>query len=148
MTNLKHLYRQLLDSVHLEYEANIQENQTCCTLLNENNDIVVEIEMTENSDLLLLHRKMASLPSDPDLRTARMLQVLALNACPDKLCGSWFCIDSEGINIHLMAGYPIRLIAPTEFNNLMYNFISLATTLEKELNEEMMEIKYSTGILV
>ena len=150
MTDTQHLYRQLLDSLNLEYEADAEEGQTCCVLLDDNNDVAVEIEMPENSDLLLLHRKMAPLSLEPELRMARTLQLLALNACPDKLGGSWFCIDPEGINIHLMSGYPIRLIGVTEFNDLLFNFISLASTLEKELNDELLEldIDASAGMLV
>jgi hypothetical protein len=49
-----------------------------------------------------------------------------------------------------MSGYPIRLIGVTEFNDLLFNFISLASTLEKELNDELLEldIDASAGMLV
>ncbi|MCK5894981.1 MAG: hypothetical protein KAG53_11405 [Endozoicomonadaceae bacterium] len=144
MSELHELYRELLSSIDFESEIDIQEDQTCCTVFYDNSNIGVEIEISKDSDLLLLNRKMAELPSDSNLRTARMLQILAVNGCQDKLCGSWFCIDPEGINIHLMAGYPIRLITPIEFNNLLFNFISIATNLEKEMNEEMLEMNSST----
>ena len=81
-------------------------NDNACTLVDEDNEIAAVIELPEGSDLLLLHRMVSLLPSNPDIRNGRALQLLTLNGSPDKLQGAWFSIDPEGYGIHLMTSFP------------------------------------------
>ena len=94
------LIQHLRDLTGLDFPL---ENNSC-TLVDSNDDEKIVLELPEKSDLLLLHRMMARLPSDPAIRTGRALQLLALNSHPEKLRGAWFCIDNEARGIHLMLG--------------------------------------------
>lgn len=146
MTDLQEHYKNLLSSLNLKNAKEITDAQTNCTLLDDNDDVAVEIELPDNSDLLLLHRKISALPDEPELRSARMLQLLAVNGNPERLRGAWFCIDEEAIDIHLMTSYPVKSIDKIEFNNLLSNFITLADTLGQELQEEIQEAQQSGSL--
>ncbi|USE35053.1 CesT family type III secretion system chaperone [Endozoicomonas sp. SCSIO W0465] len=113
---------------------------SACTLFNEKNEIAAVVELPESSDLLLFHRLVARLPSDPETRNGRALQLLTLNGVPDKLQGAWFSIDPEGYGIYLMTGHPIDNLSTNGFESLLMNFIHLADTLASELADEEQEL--------
>ena len=140
MDEPKEQFEQLLQHMRDQTGHDFPVNGNACTLVNHNDEIAVVIEQPENSDLLLLHRMLAPLPSDPDARNGRALQLLVLNSRPEKLQGTWFCIDSEGGGIHLMSGQPIHSLTPDNFENLLFNYVELANTLALEIAEEEQDL--------
>ncbi|MET4692264.1 type III secretion system chaperone [Endozoicomonas lisbonensis] len=115
-------------------------NDNACTLVNEDNEVAAVIELPEDSDLLLIHTMVARLPSDPEVRHGRALQLLTLNSSPDKLRGAWFSIDEEGYGIHLTTSSPVDSLTTGIFENLLFNYIQLAEKLKQELTEEELEL--------
>ena len=94
-------------------------NNNACTLVNDNDEIAAVIELPEGSDLLLIHSIVSQLPSDPEVRSGRTLQLLNLNSSPEKLRGAWFAIDGEGYGIHLMSSSSIEALTEDRFENFL-----------------------------
>ncbi|WP_257254372.1 type III secretion system chaperone [Endozoicomonas sp. SESOKO3] len=119
---------------YIGHDLNTDDN--ICTLVDENNDIAVIMEVPENSDLLLLYRMLTTMPTDPELQAARAMQLLSLNGAPDKLKGAWFYTDPDGMGLHLMTSHPVGTLSHETFKNLVFGYIELANTLSRELAEE------------
>ncbi|WP_252176348.1 CesT family type III secretion system chaperone [Endozoicomonas sp. 4G] len=125
---------------HIGHDLTAEDN--ICALVDENNEIAVIIELPENSDLLLLYRMLAPMPTDPELQAARAMQLLSLNGAPDKLKGAWFYTDPDGMGLHLMTSHPIGSLTHETFKNLVLGYIEHANTLSQELLEEEQGLVY------
>ncbi|AMO58833.1 type III secretion system chaperone [Endozoicomonas montiporae] len=140
MTDSQERFEQLIK--HLSdisgHEFPISNN--ACTLINETDEVAAIIELPEGSDLLLFHSMVSRLPSEPEVRYGRALQLLNLNNSPEKLRGAWFAIDGEGFGIHLMSSSPIYSLSEGQFENLLFNYIQLTEELRQQLTEEELEI--------
>ena len=143
MTDSQSRFEQLIDHLHDFTGLDITLESNSCTLVDNNGEEKIVLELPEKSDLLLFHRMIARLPSDPDTRNGRALQLLELNSHPEILRGAWLCIDNEAIAIHLMLGHPLENLTNDSFENLIVNYIELADTLARELQEEEQELAQS-----
>lgn len=133
-------FRQLLKQLSQNTGAALPLNNNACTLVDDSDNIVVVIELPEDSDLLLLHRMLIQWPADEALRNARAMQLLSLNGEPDKMQGSWFCTDPESFGIHLMTSCSIETLSYEAFEQLLLNFVDLGKTLATELQDEELEL--------
>ena len=129
-------FRQLLKQLSQNTGAELPLNNNACTLVDDSGNVVVVIELPEDSDLLLLHRMLVQWPTDETTRNARAMQLLALNGEPDKMQGAWFCTDPEGFGIHLMTGCSVEPLSYEPFEQLLLNFVDLGKTLAMELQDE------------
>lgn len=128
---------------HIGHDLTTEDN--ICALADENDETAVIIELPENSDLLLLHRMLTPMPTDPELQAARAMQLLSLNGAPDKLKGAWFYTDQDGMGLHLMTSHPVGSLTHETFKNLVLGYIELANTLTRELKEEEQELVYDSS---
>ena len=140
MTDPQQQFEQLIQHLSDISGHNFPINGNVCTLLNENDETAAVIELPEGSDLLIIHSLLSRLPSDPDIRHGRALQLLTLNGNPDRLRGTWFSIDDEGYGIHLMTSSPVGNLTTDIFENLLFNYIQLAESLKQELANEEQEL--------
>ena len=140
MADPKEQFEQLIQHLSDVSGHDFPINDNACTLINENNETAAVIELPEGSDLLLIHTMVARLPSDPEVRHGRALQLLTLNSSPDKLRGAWFSIDEESYGIHLITSSPVDSLTTGVFENLLFNYIQLAEKLKQELAEEELEL--------
>ena len=136
MSDPVEIFTQFLKQLGQSTGAELPLDDNSCHLTDGTGDVVVIIELPEDSDILLFHRVLAQWPASENLRNARALQLLALNGEPDKMQGAWFCTDPEGSEIHLMTSCSIELINYEIFETLLLNFIDLGKTLSKELKHE------------
>ncbi len=139
MVDSREYFKQLLLHLQAQIEGELTADKNVCQLLDGEANIVATLELPEESDLLLIHRVIAPLSLEPDVRQGRALQLLALNGQPELLRGAWFSIDPDGTAIQLMTAYPIQALQIPEFENLLYNFINLGNTLAVEMAEEEQE---------
>ncbi|MRI31695.1 hypothetical protein EOPP23_01630 [Endozoicomonas sp. OPT23] len=141
MASAEKQFEALIASLSIKVGKTLPLEDGLCSLENQAGETVINIELAESGERLLLHRLLLPMPTDPDLRNGRAMQLLALNSHQSQLSGHWFCTDPEGLGVHLMASYPIANLAEDEFEQVTERFIELGADLAENLQAE--EIEYS-----
>ncbi|WP_281646788.1 CesT family type III secretion system chaperone [Parendozoicomonas sp. Alg238-R29] len=146
MPSHQELFEDLIAALSSSIGQELPIEDGICAIENQIGEVVINIELPESSEQLLLHRMLAPVPAQPDVREARALQLLSLNSHQMQMSGHWFCIDPDGQAIHLMTSRPIKDLEVGEFEKMAENFIAMGSDLSEILQGEEIELINSDAI--
>lgn len=112
-----------------------------CSLADTNGKLTLILEVLPNENALLLAKPMSKIPSEPTALASRATQLLAINAQPTLMRGSWFAINEDALTLLLLKMLDLSTVSEESFLHVLADFFDLAEHLYTWLEHDECDVQ-------